>query len=260
MQLKLGNIEFSLPEKWDDMPAQLIVGVSPFLFQETEKNKIEILKLILPADILPYFFLLDATQLYDLMGVIDWMYESFFPKLYIEGVTADDGEIYLPPEPLMKRSTIIEFAYADKYFEMIANGDSSKINQLLLTLCRPQRKPIIDREEWNGDKREKFNPVLIEERIAKITQVPLAVKMHLLIFFIQVKKQIAQRYAVIFSNRDEDEKKPSGNDFGWVGVIWDLAGGIADEEKIQYTNMHNVMGYLSRQKTQANQEKNGIPK
>ena len=245
LKVKLNDNELSIPQSYEEL-GKSVVLLSPFLIRDTVENRIEILKAFFPSKLLPLFYALRDDQVHDLIQYFDWFYDEYFDTPVISVFKVGGIEYYLP-EQYLKRCNVIEYTYADRYFEMVAAGDYSKIDNLILSLCRPKRTDNYNEVDWDGDVRERFNPVLIEKRLKNMEELSVQFKMYFLLFFIGCKKTLAKKYAPLFRKRDEeDEESPSQPDFGWVGIIWDLAGGIADEEKIQYSKLHNVMAYLCK--------------
>lgn len=247
LEVKLNDHKISIPQSYEELGKSVIL-LSPFLIRDTVENRIELLKAFFPQELLPLFYALRDDQVHDLLICIDWAYDEYFDTPVIS-VFKVGGIEYFLPEQYLKRCNVIEYTYADKYFEMVAKGDHSKIDNLILSLCRPKRKDNYNEVDWDGDERERFNPVLIEKRLKNMSELSVQFKMYFLLFFIGCKKTLAQKYAPLFRRRDENEEeegKSSSPDFGWVGIIWDLAGGIADEEKVQYSKLHNVMAYLCK--------------
>lgn len=239
---KSKTIAFELPEKWAEVKPSTIMGIAHLLFTDSANNRIEICKQILPKKVLHYFLRMDPFQVFDITKQLDWMYETGYDKPCVTHFYTDKGNKYYLPMEWLRRCNIIEFTFADKFFEAIVAGDSSKIDNLILSLCRPKRTDFYKPDEWNGDIRERFNPVLIDERIQEIKKMPDSFKLYFLWFFISCKKTIAKRYPVLFKSRVEEKvKNPYA---GWLSVIWDLAGDITQEEKVQYSNLHNILAFL----------------
>lgn len=264
IEVKLEHKAFFLPESWEEINKEVLERICPFLLIDTPQNRIEVVKAIAPRRVLKFLYLLRPDQVYDLTEKLGWMYQGWFDSPYIQNFKVW-GEVYLLPEKTLKRCSVIEYAYADKYFEQIVSGDSGKIDYLIASLCRPRRKNNYQKENWDGDERERFNPVYIEERAKKMSRLSIGFKMYFLLFFIGCKKSLQKRYPPLFREREDDEEssKKTAPDFGWVGAIWDLAGSIVNEEAVQYSNLHNIMAYmckryydnkeLERQQTHANE-------
>jgi hypothetical protein len=237
-----------IPEKWDDIKPEQWLLVSPYLISDSTANRIDTLKAFVPYKAKDFFFALKPKQLTDLVQLLDWMYDvdNWFDTPYISSFEME-GETYLLPAKYLAYSTVIEYTFADKFFEQIMAGDSTKLDNLILSLCRPKRQDAYDLTTWDGDDRERFNPVLIEYRLEGMKKVDYRMKCFFLLFFIGCKKTLGARYSPLFVEREESEAKPKGiPNFGWVGIIWDLAGNITNEEKVQYSNLHNVMAYLCK--------------
>jgi hypothetical protein len=245
LEVKLNDEKISIPQSYEVLGKSVIL-LSPFLIRDTVENRIELLKSFFPQKLLPLFYALRDDQVHDILTYLDWAYDEYFDTPVISVFKVGGIEYYLP-EQYLKRCNVIEYTYADRYFEMVANGDYSKIDNLILSLCRPKRADNYNEVDFDGDVRERFNPVLIEKRLKNMEELSIQFKMYFLLFFIGCKKTLAKKYVPLFRKRDEEEEESSSQpDFGWIGIIWDLAGGIADEEKIQYSKLHNVMAFLCK--------------
>jgi hypothetical protein len=234
---------FDLPDNWGQVSPEKIVKMSQFLLLDNPHNRIEAIKILMPADGLALFLSLYPIQVYEIAARFDWLYSTPIPdKPAIESVQLGREKYYLPAE-WMKNSVLIEFVYADTYLEKVIAGDSSSIDSLILCLCRPKRTDKYKKADWNGDVREKFNPELIEERLSLVKNMKVEEKIYILLWFISCKRTFAKRYPVLFTER-KMETKPKQPNFGWLGIIYDLAGDLSNEETIQYKNLHNVFFFM----------------
>jgi hypothetical protein len=233
---------FILPDNWGQVDAEKIVKIAPLLFSDTPHNRIECVKELLPKKSLDVFLYLNAVQVYEITKQFDWLYSQAIPDMpAIKSFRAGRETLFLPKEWL-KNAVLIEFTFADNFLEKIIAGQSQYLDKLIIALCRPKRTDKYKREDWDGDVREKFNPELLEERIPWLAKVDISTKMYILLWFISCKKSLAKRYPVLFTERTE--QKSANPNFGWLGVIYDLAGSLTNEEAIQYKNLHNCLFFM----------------
>lgn len=244
------------PENWGEVTQQQWKRIAAFLQEDSPANRIEVAKAFVPKSYLKYFFLLPPEIIYDLTEVIGWMWEekSWQCKPF-DSFTTESGTVYLLPEWELKRSPIIELAYADAYFEQVRAGNKDMIDNLILSICRPKRPIDPLPQDDNGDLRERFNPVMIELRKKDIANLDEGLKAAILRFFFNCRTAIANRYPVLFKKRikddDDDDDEPSAaaqNTAGWLNIIQSLAPSIVEEEKVQFTNIHNCLVWLTRLK------------
>lgn len=250
IKLRNGKLhDFYLPQNWDEVATDKLLQIAPILLVDSANNRIEIVKAYAAKskDILGAFLSLSVEDVYRLTIAIAWMYDTWFCKPYFDFFKNDKRDKYYLPADSLANCTVIEYIFADKYFEAIRNGDSTKLNYLLATLCRPRRKNYNpDAVDADGDIREKFNSVLIEKRAALMGKVDMRFKLFFLLFFIGCKKELAKKFSPIFTAASENTDVPTSPDFGLIGVVWDLAGGLGDAEKIQTEYLQTVFAYLCK--------------
>lgn len=243
--------EIGIPEKWAEV-GKNIFRIAPFLFLDTPANRIQVLKVLFAGKLGKMFYYLNDEQVAALGETISWMYVDTMDIKICEAFKIGWQNYYLP-EPSLEDCVAVEYAYADFYFEAIAKGDSTKLPYLIASLCRPQRSDYApESPDYDGVRRERFNPMLIEKR-AKLIENKLSVgeKMYFLLYFIGAKKRLKDKFSVLFQEREEEEIISLSPNFGMVGLIWDVAGNLKDEETIQYTNLHNLFSFLVKKQYDA---------
>jgi hypothetical protein len=238
---------FYLPETWTEIDAAKFIEITPYLLQDTPENRLAILRKFLTKNSFYLYFRLNAVQVYEIAKQIDWMYSEAMAEPIIPFITNQKGtNLYLPTATL-GNCVLIEYAFAHFYIQKIMQGDSSYLDFLLVCLCRPEIANYNpDSPNYGGDRREKFNPVLIEARVKLIAKIDARYKLYLLLFFIGCQKQLAAKFPAIFAQIEEEVPKEA-SPYGLLGTIWDLAGSIDKEEQVQYALLHNTFGFLSHQ-------------
>ena len=238
---------FYLPETWTEITEVQLIEIAPHLLQDSPENRLAILRKFLTKNIIYLYFRLNAVQVHEIAKQIDWMYSEAMAEPIIPFITNQKGtKLYLPTATL-GNCVMIEYAFAHFYLQKIMQGDSSYLDFLLVCLCRPQRADYApDSPDYAGDRREKFNPVLLDARVQLIQKIDARYKLYLLLFFIGCQKKLAQKFPAIFA-QIEDEVPKDASPYGLLGTIWDLAGSIDKEEQVQYAGLHNTFGFLSHQ-------------
>lgn len=249
INLKNGKLHsFYLPQNWDEVGTDKLLELSPLLLLDSANNRIEIVKAYAAQskETLDAFLSLTVQDVYRLTSIIEWVYDTWICKPYFSFFKNDKREKYYLPSETLGNCSVIEYIFADKYFEAIRTGDTNKLNYLLATLCRPRRKNYKpDAVDADGDIREKFNSVLIEQRAALMEKVDIRFKLFFLLFFIGCKKELARKFPPIFISA-EDAEVPTSPDFGLIGIVWDLAGGLVEAEKVQNEYLHTVFAYMCK--------------
>ncbi len=246
---KYGKLHsFYLPETWDEIEQEDMLEMAPFLLKDTPEHRLNIVFAYLPKKVVALFFQLPEAEVYRITSRLDWLYDTCLDKPLIPFFKNDKGKIYHLPAQGLSNCVIVEYVFADKYFEDIRKGDSSKIDALILALCRPQRKDYEpDSPDYDGDIREKFNENLIDSRVKDMKNVDMRLKMYFLLFFMGCKRSLAQKYSPLFAEAEEDSDSITRPDFGFVGIIWELAGGVVNQDKVQFTHLHDIFGFLCKQ-------------
>jgi len=171
------------PEQWEEITAKQACEIAPLLILDNWDARLSIVKIFITNAAKRFFYRMTPVQVFDLTQLIEWMFKIDMSVPVINKIKVEGVDYYLP-EAGLKRSTIIEYAYADRFFEMIVAGDFTKVNNLVLCLCRPATSHGQNATDWDGDMRERFNPVLIEKRLPKMEKIDFRLKIYVLLFFV----------------------------------------------------------------------------
>jgi hypothetical protein len=234
IEIKLQQTEklakFFIPEKWEEIPAKVLLQITPALYRDNANSKIEILKLFVPNKARKLFFKLDAENVYSLTQLLDWLFETPITSPLIPFFKLGLMERVYLPSYLLEDMTMLQLAFVDAYFEKIVGGEIHHLDDFVSCICKP--------------KGEVFDEDKAKARLPKIKKLSINEKLFCLLFFSGNKQLLAERYPVLFRKREEDTSENKMPDYKWVGVIWQLAGNLANEKEIQNKNIHNVLGYL----------------
>lgn len=225
--------KISVPDSWEKLTSEQFNVISPALFRDCENNRIEILKVLCGAKAWKYLKKIDPYQLQQLCTYLNWLYQKDMISHPLKYISVGFWEKLYLPKKFLDDTTFLQFIYADKYFEGLASGDVEMIDKLVSVLCL--------------SKGEKFDSDKCDTRLSKIKKISNNQKLGIVFFFLCCKAQLAKKYSVLFQEREDGEKPQSQTpDYGWLGVAWDLAGSIVNENEVFEKPLHNVLGYLCK--------------
>ena len=127
------------------------------------------------------------------------------------------------------------------------------VQRLLCTLYRPVKPETPENIEcgYNGDIRQPLEgfETMIKKRQPHWKFIPAPAKQLLIFWFASCRKYIIEQYPLVF--KPPKGEKQNGNDFGWGGVLLELAGGLPQLQKVYKQPYQNGLIYLSRLEDQA---------
>lgn len=148
--------------------------------------------------------------------------------------------------------TLYELANTFTLFERMVTEKNPQqkdtlILRLLATLYRPAKPATPDNLERNyeGDQRQ---PLIGYETTIKARQplwryVPKEARQLLVFWFASCRRYIIEQYPLVFK---PPKGETQGNDFGWGGVLLELAGGLPHLQEVYAQPYQNGLIYLSR--------------
>lgn len=243
------------PKTWAGLTQNQILAVAPRVLQSpTIANKMCVFESLLNVEQLPIYAILNAEKVLQQLRHVEWLWktpllEPIIPSFNIGGVD------YLLPKARFEKLNIMEWSAANNAFDaMSATGNftgskpqTAQINNLILSLCRPSKHDLDETAvDYQGDPREKFNPELIESRLPLIQQLSENQKAYFLLYFVSCKKHIATQFKVLFKQENTEGVKKL--DFGWIGVMMDLAkeGVFGNFEQTQFTPLYTILYYRAK--------------
>jgi hypothetical protein len=161
--------------------------------------------------------------------------------------------VYMAPDDEFANMTMYEFARVMTLFDAYAaKGDDAIANQLIAVMYRRHKPPTRDNvaSGYGGDKRLPLRGYesTIEERQKLIETTPLLVRRVILFWVASCRLKIVQQYPKVFKQGSEGSKGPN---YGWGGVMLNLAGGPANLPDIADQNFHNSLVWLSMKDDEA---------
>lgn len=254
---------FQVPASWSEISDQDLVNVAPLIFGPPETLMIRkglAFSILLP-DLKKYYNRLTDFQKWDLFNTLDWLFDDISGRSILRFFHHKGIQYFLPEDNLRKES-IIAFSFADNYFQQfIDTKDPAFIDLVIACIARQKGSNAFPAlQEVEGDPREHFSTSRTQERSKRFKDLPLGIKNAILIFFMGSKQYIHKQYEVLFNRKEEQEDKPAKKEFGrkkipkpeygWIGVIYDLAEqrtfGPFDQVKHQF--LHTCCYYLTKKK------------
>ncbi len=192
----------------------------------------------------------DRENLLRLFELCDWVWEKPIQGTAIRSFEFE-GNTYLLPEENLSDLVLFEYGTADLYFREFTKAEPNlkALDLLIATVCRPEKKDLnINDPAWDGDRRERYHSKIAERRAMDFSRLPINVKMVVLQSFIAGQRTIHQDYKEIFVSAKGGGTGSSSPDFGWIGLVDDLAEQsiFGDWEKTAYTNLHLVLFHLKK--------------
>jgi hypothetical protein len=257
-----------IPTSWEELSGEQFKKINQLIYaagnskQAIEAAKMRALQILLnPKEEekrLNNFLSLEAHKMFDLLKVVNFLFDTFPTRTFIPSFRVGLTRYYLPAERL-SNAVMIEYTYADNYLSRIPEG-LDDLDKLVATLCRPSKwfwfLLKLFPASQTGDRRQKFNYYLMTKRAKKFKKVPLEIKLTVLYFFVGCKLDIIQTYKNLFPERKPgDESK--GDGASWVEIIRDVAsqGLYGDYDKTAFYNLHTVLTNLDLEQQRINEQK-----
>lgn len=214
---------------WDELSRQQLRRLMPILYgtyTDARQQRLEALALVLG---LSQAMLLRCTpvQLIELSWLTDFLFDEHlaFTKQLLPWVRDKwwQRKLYGPTDGLANLS-FLEFVYADSYFIAYAQtGAAQWLHHLVATLYRPQRRPYRPHAaDYSGDRRQDFNPALIDARLAEAARLSQAEQLAILTWYRGCRRALEQRYEAVFT--PENENTARENTDGWAYVLREMSG------------------------------------
>lgn len=136
-------------------------------------------------------------------------------------------------------------------FTMVENylrsADADLLHRLLATVWREPKDPTPENRKsgYQGDQRRplQYEESMVPRRAKHFAILPPQVKQLMLFWLISCRAAIIREYPVIFDSQKTPD--PESKDYGWGGLILQLAQGPAHVDDIARSRWGNVFLYLA---------------
>lgn len=236
-----------IPRSWDELTDTQAIAIAPFALRSKGNLgvKMKAYEALLPPELLPVYAKLSAKEIQPLLRDVNWIYETPVTKPHIRSFTINNIAYLLPREDF-KNVRIIEYSYANQFYDELFDKKSFKaLNKVIASLCRPAKKDVdTESPDYDGDPRERFNPELIDQRAELFDNLPMEFKAYFLLLYNGCSEHIVKQFKPLFGEGGDDGKSKTPN-FGWLGIIMSLAdaGVFGSFEQTQYTFLYTAMAY-----------------
>lgn len=227
---------FFLKEKWEELTAEEFAAVSDILFSaggDKLKTDISLLKIL--AAMKPHHLLfMKAENVLPLLPLCDWVLKEaniikqLIPSFHIA------GKNYYGPYDGLQNLRNNEFESAEQelgvWHDLYAGEQEGNIWQdekalyslyrFAAILYRPARKKYDLKRDPEGDRREKYNQFMVDER-AKLFQqyLPVGYLKAIMIWYKGCRAAMYEQFTDVFTQNEGGEPESSDAYFGMMRAI-----------------------------------------
>ena len=265
------NKNYSIPEKWDEVPEKVRLRVLEIVFATPENGTAyhELLRTLLGinqrawAKLMRRFFSDRSTEktieknaeiLQELLDMLKWMWNADEIARPFEFIEHDNTKFYLFEEGFRSMSfgeLTDAYIHAHSFIKQLEEGDK-RLNLLLATICRPHLKPPSSEgdiiEKWNGDARIPYNSHISNLIESKFKDIPSEKKILALVYFLGQLKDFLSYYDIY-----DDEGREANEDYPGQGYIKNQhllseKGIFGNMTQTKAANVHDVFLFLEENK------------
>lgn len=265
-QIFLNKKSYELPENWIEVPKVQLPDLLTQLYALPESGTTyhTLLRLTLGyrekewEKLMRHYFSFKLTEeqreanaevLAEVLRLISWMWKEELTIKPFESIPLE-GIAYLLPDENFLTMTYGElsdaYIHSRAFVEQLVEGEE-RLNLLLATVCRPERKgKYADDSSWNGDRREPYNEHIARQRVKVWEAAPYDQKIIVLMYFLGTLKH----FLSLFDIWQGDGSGPAPED-EYPGQSWiknqhllsekHIFGGMKDTKS---ANVHEVFSFL----------------
>ncbi len=284
-RILLNKRSYNIPSHWKEVTPNQLTGVAPYLLGTEDSfpfRKLMVLFVLIPQ-LKPYWYRTNAqewiteklpwtknafpsltlSQKWDLLPLCEWFFNDISGRSILREFQ-HQGIKYLLPEDNLIKESILSYAFADNYFnEFVSTGDHKYLLLMIACVARQERTGNYkDDPAWEGDNRELFSTERTNDRAASFVTLDTRIVNTILLYFMGSKKYIHEQYAVIFNKPEKKaesvearkasfgQKKIPKPDFGWLGIIYELAemGTFGNFDSVKHMFLHTCCYYLAKKR------------
>lgn len=252
---KLKSTTFNLPQAWDDVPAAIFPNLaSLYLATESKMDKYDKtvrVFILLTADHWPVIKQLTDEELFGLLPLVNWVFDKLDLKKNLQPAIKIGEQEFIGPMDGMSNLRFGEWCVADTYLQAYAETEEIQfLHKLAAVLYRPAGNgpgATPGSPEYRGDRREKFNDQLVDDRAKLMAKLHLPILQGIFVFFSSCRKLITSQYPKVFPEPKEGEQPGSSNE-GWIDTYDDLRGDpkYGGAEKLEEEFLDMVLFSLQR--------------
>ncbi|MBL7780689.1 MAG: hypothetical protein JNM22_05680 [Saprospiraceae bacterium] len=256
----------SLPVSWKEAPANLRLAWWKLWIEDPDAAPLRILPdcLRLPKRV---WRNLPAAEKGALLKCLDWMEPApGCDNLPVEHFR-HRGRHYLLPRPKFENGTCLEFVLADGYYEdFVETGDPAALLRIVATLCREPKTDLQEALKTGDERVTLHQKEEVEYRAQQLSTLDPAITSAVLLYFLGVKKYIADTYWMLFEDtkKQEDggdqESDGSGPRFGWWSIFMQVAKDrlYGSYDDVLQHRLHKICVHLVEQHDQQEKQKQAL--
>lgn len=198
--------------------------------------------------------------------------ETYFIKQLLPFIELPDGVFLYGPDDALLNVKALEFKEAHNFFMESENGKNiDALNHLVTILYRPQIEncaEISQREDFDGQRRVKFNPNTVEKRAEMVSALPYHIKYAVWLWFANCEKFFQEGkptidgieidFSILYKKEDGDSKQPK---LGLTDVLFTMAetGLFGKMNETAEQDWYDVLYAMYRMKIQHDELKANTP-
>lgn len=251
------SANISVPEKWDEVLPETFPHLARIYLmtanQMSEADKTVRAMVLLTAAHYPVISKLSDEEMYSILPLVDWVFNKLdLVKNLIPEIKINET-VLIGPANRMDNIRFAEWCVADTFFvQYCQTKNPADLNKLIATIYRPAGNGpefTLGDAIFRGDKRQKFNDQLLEDRTLLVAQLDQPIKDGIFVWFASCRAQIIQDYTEFFPPEPvegqpdvAENKKPTDFD-QWMGIYDDLRGDprFGGADKLEDEFLHTVL-------------------
>jgi hypothetical protein len=225
----------AVPATWNELTRPLLLRVVSALYASNADEmqlRIRLLAVLLQVPLATVVLGFTAVQIIQIKWLTDFVLAELtltaqlLPWVRLPWRRDWRRRRYWGPRERFRNLRFLEFTFADAYFGAYAAGhDPAHLDQLVAVLYRPQRRKYRPKAvEYDGDRREAFNPVHVAARARQLQHLPDAEKLAVYTWYRGCRLELEHDYPLVFTPVNEDAATQSPD--GWAHVAREMSGGI----------------------------------
>jgi hypothetical protein len=224
-----------VPATWNDLTRPLLLRVVAVLYTAHANDiqqRIHLLAVLLQLPLASVLLYVTPAQIIQLQWLTDFalaeltLTAQLLPWVRLPWRRDWRRRRWWGPRQRFRNLRFLEFMFADAYFVAYARDTTQGqwLDQLVAVLYRPQRRPYRPRAlDYNGDRRQAFNPEHVAARVALLTHLPLVEKLAIVTWYRGCRLELERDFPRVFT--PATEAKVGGATDGWAHVARELSGG-----------------------------------
>ncbi|MDB5270878.1 MAG: hypothetical protein JWP58_3918 [Hymenobacter sp.] len=220
---------------WNELTPELLLRVVRVLYDRSldeMQQRIHLLAVLLQVPLATVVMRYTPAQIIQIKWLTDFVLADLtLTAQLVPGVTLPRTwrrplpTAWWGPREKFRNLRFLEFAFADAYFVAYCQDPTQAqwLDNLVAVLYRPQRRPYRPlASDYDGDRREAFNPVHVAARAAQVAHLPHLVKLAIVTWYRGCRLELERVYPAVFTPAIESKAAESTD--GWAHVAREMSG------------------------------------